>query len=331
MRIPFLTRRAPELPAPRDFGYVELRGGEARVLVVPSLGGRVAELWCGARQWLWQNPQLPMQVPAPGASWVEVGDTGGLDDCFPTVGACRVPGWVKGAGGVELPDHGELWARAPEVEVRTSPDGQRVTCRWVGERLPYAFERTIRVDARGVVHFTCRARNLGTERLPFLWALYPQFPLTPETRIEVAAGTRLRVFARHGIELGEPRSEHQWPFVRGGARAFDFSVPGAVARKYACKLFLDVAEGAMDLVEGRDVLAFRWEAREIPHAGIWINHRGWAPFRGEAPYMNCALGPSLGAPDTLPEALGDWKGGQWLDAGSERTWGLTLHGESREA
>ncbi len=326
MRFPFLTRRAPELPAPRDFGYIELRGAATRVLVIPSLGGKIAELWLAGRQWLWQNPLIPMGPPSEGGSYVETADTGGMDECFPTVGACRVPGWVKGAGGVELPDHGELWSQEPAVDVRTSADGQMVVCRWQGVRLPYVFERTVRVDRDGVVHCEYTCRNEGSERLPFVWAAYPQFPLTEQTRVEMTAGTRLRVFARHGIELGEPRSEHQWPFVRGGARAVDFSQPHEVGRKYACKLFLDMADGEANLREGSHVLQFRWNPRDISHFGVWFNKRGWTPFRDEAPYLNCALGPSIGAPDTITEALGDWKAGPWLDAGATRQWGFTMRG-----
>lgn len=326
MRFPFFPRRAPELPAPRDFGYAELCGSDTRVLVIPSLGGKVAELWFGDRQWLWQNPLVPMRLPVPGASYVETADTGGLDECFPTVGACRVPGWVRGAGGQELPDHGELWSQSPRVEVHTSPEGQMIVCKWSGLRLPYRFERTIRVDRAGVVHCDYACTNDGHERLPFIWAAYPQFPLTEHTRVEVATGTRLRVFARHGIELGEPRSEHQWPFVRAGARALDFSVPHEVSRRYACKLFLDMAEGEVNLREGRHLLQFRWKPSEIPHLGVWFNKRGWTPFRGETPYLNCAIGPSIGAPDTVSDALGDWKAGPWLDAGSVRRWSFTMRG-----
>lgn len=326
MRFPFLSRRAPALPAPRDFAYAELRGGDARVLLVPSLGGKVAELWLAGRQWLWQNPLIPMALPVEGASWVETADTGGIDECFPTVGACRVPGWVRGAGGVELPDHGELWSMEPSVDIRTSPEGQMIVCRWSGQRYPYRFERTIRVDGAGVVHFDYACINDGHERLPFVWAAVPQFPLTDQTRVEVRDGTRLRVYARHGVEMGEPRSEHQWPFVRAGAKALDFSAPHEVARKYACKLYLDMEEGGANLREGDRALELRWKSQQITHLGLWFNKRGWTPFRDEAPYLNCAIGPSIGAPDTVTDALGDWKAGAWLDPAIPKRWGFTVRG-----
>ena len=53
-----------------------------------------------------------------GESYVETADSGGMDDCIPTIGACRVPGWVRTFGGAELPENGELWSQVREVEVR---------------------------------------------------------------------------------------------------------------------------------------------------------------------------------------------------------------------
>ena len=111
-------------PSP-SFGTVELQGGDARVVLIPALGGKIAELWLGARQWLWKNPQLPFRLPDAKASYVLSADSGGWDECFPTVGACTLPSLVRGAGGRELPDHGELWSQQPALTLTTGDDGQR--------------------------------------------------------------------------------------------------------------------------------------------------------------------------------------------------------------
>ena len=326
MRLPFMPRARPVFPPVRDFPFVELCGGDTRVVIVPSLGGKIAELWMAGRQWLWKSPVIPLAPGRDGESYVETADTGGLDECVPTVGACRVPGWVRSFGGVELPDHGELWSQHPELDIVTGQAGQVARCRWNGVRLPYRFERDVMVDGRGVVHLTYAMHNDSREKMPFVWSAHPVFPLTDDTRLMLPEGSRLRVFARHGIELGEVRSEHQWPHVRSGGRAFDFAAPAAVARRYACKLFLDVTEGSATLREREHELRFHWNAAQIPHLGLWINKRGWTPFRDEEPYLNLGLQPSIGAPDSLVEALGDWKSAGWLDGGETRRWGLRLAG-----
>ena len=39
--------------------------------------------------------------------------------------------------------------------------------------------------------------------------------------------------------------------------------------------------------------------------------------------MNLSIQPSLGAPDSLTDALGDWKKAQWLEPGEVRSWSIT--------
>src|SRR5687768_17319680 len=99
----FFGRSRPAAPEMRleDFGFAELRGGGSRVLIVPTLGGKIAQMELGGRQWLWQSDVIPYSVPEEGTSYVETADTGGYDECFPTVGPCKVPTWIRGFGGAQ--------------------------------------------------------------------------------------------------------------------------------------------------------------------------------------------------------------------------------------
>ena len=40
------------------------------------------------REWLWTSDVIAHQTPIDGASYVETADSGGYDECFPTVAAC---------------------------------------------------------------------------------------------------------------------------------------------------------------------------------------------------------------------------------------------------
>lgn len=322
MRLPFLSRPKKRFPTSADFGFIELRGGDSKVVLVPSLGGKITELLLGGRQWLWTSDVIPYARGIDGMSYVETADSGGMDECFPTVGACRVPGWVRAFGGLELPDHGELWSQEPAVDLRTGSEGHQATMTWRGVRLPYRFQRSIRVDADGVVHLAYAVANDGAERLPWIWSSHPLFPMTPHTRLILPEGGRLRVYAQHAIELGAVRSEHRWPYVRGSGKVHDFTVPFGVAKRYACKLFLDTLDGAATLREGDVELSVHFDPREVTHFGLWLNKRGWTPFRREDPYLNLAFEPCIGAPDTLSDALGDWKSVQWLEPGGEHRWSM---------
>jgi galactose mutarotase-like enzyme len=92
------------------------------------------------------------------------------------------------------------------------------------------------------------------------------------------------------------------------------------------KLFGDVGpSGRMALVDPRrgERLEMRVHHEDVPQVGIWINNRGWAPA-GRQPYANLALEPAIGAPDSLEDAVRDWRTAQTLDPGEERTWALEV-------
>src|SRR3990172_5485823 len=97
-------RRSREHPL-SALGYAALHGGGASAVLIPALGGKIRDVTLAGRQWFWHNADIPVARPARGDSYALAGDSGGLDECFPTIAACRVPAWVRGAGDLELPDH----------------------------------------------------------------------------------------------------------------------------------------------------------------------------------------------------------------------------------
>jgi len=324
----FFGRARPAAPVARleDFGFAELRGGGSRVLIVPALGGKIAHLELGGRQWLWHNDAMPYVPPDETASYLETADTGGYDECFPTVGACKVPTWVRGFGGSEVPDHGELWSQIPTIDVRTSPAGQSAITTWIGRRMAYRFTREVRVTPSGDVECDYEATNTGTDRIPFIWSAQALLHLTNETRIELPTATRMHVYSQHEIALGVGATDLRWPMIRSSGRLLDMSYPFGVAKRYACKLFLEMREGRAAVIENGSRLEVSFKVEDVPNFGVWINRAAWTPRKRGKPYTNLAFEPCIGAPDTLEEALGAWKSAHWLDAGTSRRWSLRWRG-----
>jgi hypothetical protein len=175
--------------------------------------------------------------------------------------------------------------------------------------------------------------------LPFLWSAHPLLPLTPDTRLDLPEGARVRVWSQHGVDLGGEGAEYRWPRLGVGGREVDFSVPNDVpADGWSCKLFLDLADARLAGARGDEVvlaveqggarLEVMLETREVPHFGLWINHGGWTPFPGVR-YMNVGFEPCIGMGDTLDAALGAWASAAWLPAGRSRRW--TLEWRARPA
>jgi galactose mutarotase-like enzyme len=326
------SRKSSASTAPA-LGTVELNGGGSKVVMVPALGGKISALHVGGRQWLWTSATMPYALPderaqADDASYVETADTGGYDECFPTVGACVLPMVAGAFAQLRLPDHGELWSQRPDFQLRASGDAQEAQCTWEGRRMPYRFRRTVRVDSSGTVTMRYAAENLGRERLPFLWSAHPLLPMTKDTRLELPEDARVRVYAAHHLDLGGPMAEHRWPMFEVDGKRVDFSRPDAVARRYACKLFLDMPSGRAAVIEGDARLEVTFDATQVPNFGLWLNRKGWTPFAGGRAYHNFAFEPCIGAPDPLSDAFGSWDGAHWIEGGEKREWELVWRGVS---
>lgn len=309
-------------------GYVALEGGAARVEVVPAQGGRIRSLRLGGREWLLAG--APTDAPAADRS--PLGGSG-WDECAPAAGAGTVPEWVKGHGGRPVPAGGEARLQAPAVELRTLPEGHSLTCTWRGDRLPWTLVRTLLVRPDGVVEARYEATNTGAQRLPFLWSALLLLPLDARTHITFPEAARLRVQSVTGAPGAEPGTGGalQWPRLAIDGRARDLSQPWQLPRGVCVTGWVDLAgaRATVQVRQGDATLAIASDGDGVPHCGIVADRAGTrdgAPrgllSRRLPPAL--ALRPSLGAPDTLAEALGDWQAVTWLAPGEPRRWTLTF-------
>lgn len=305
------------------FPAIALRAGEVEIIVVPAIGMKLTNLRrLRGREWLWRNDQIPLASPRPGASFVETADSGGWDECFPTVGPSPVPGAPPGTP--LLPDHGELWAASWTSSILEHAGGLTLTGSASGGLLPYEFHRDITLDPREpVLRFRYRVRNTGHWSFPWIWSAHPLLNVQPGTRLELPTMHQVRLDAVHGVPALSRNDIVAWPSAFDGAGGvFTFPESGG----WAVKLFGDVGEsGRMTLTDPRlgERLEMIVRPEEVPQVGLWINARGWAP-PGLRPYYNLALEPAIGAPDRLDEAVLEWNAAQMLMPGEDRSWGLEV-------
>ncbi|HXI21413.1 MAG TPA: hypothetical protein VNH46_10020 [Gemmatimonadales bacterium] len=320
--MPFRQTTVAGLPA------VALFTDEAELITLPGAAGRITHLRRRAgREWLWRNRALPFRAPPrdPGSSptrYVDEFDSGGWDECFPTVGACPLPGAAPDAPW--LPDHGELWSAVWRHDLSTGP----TETVWRGavrcSTVPAEFTRVVTLDHGGdpgtaTIRFDYRLGALADRPLPFLWSAHPLFGLTPGMQLELPGVARVRVAAVHGRHDLTPGQEADWP-LDGGDR---FTVPAPAG--WAMKLFATVpAVARARLIDPRrgETLELLWDGEVVPLVGLWLNMGGWSP-RGD-PYYNLAVEPCHGAPDRLDQAVEDWGLAPFLRPGEERAWRLTV-------
>jgi hypothetical protein len=314
--------------------FATLTAGATSVTLLPALGGRVRDATLAGRQWLWHNPDRAFTVADEDASLGEAVGSGGFDECFPTIAPCRLPGWVEGAAGARVAERGALWRQRCETAIGAGDFGNSATCTWNTEPLSFVFSRRITVRPDGVVAFSYAAENVGPQRMPFLWAAHPVFPLTRSTHLVLPSGARTRVWMADGVPLARGETLHAWPRVRAGGHLVDLSHPAALGPRFACTLFVELprTETAIILREGPLQLELRVHGRELSHAGIWINQGVLAPTERKRPllrirrartYSTVTMGPCLGAPESLADALGAWESARWINPGSTARWTMT--------
>jgi hypothetical protein len=300
---------------------VSLSNHLLELIVAPTLGMKVTNLRRRrGREWLWRNPDIPYRPGVYGGSYIETADSGGWDECFPTVQPSLIPGAPDGTP--PLPDHGELWCARWESRVYEHAVGSVIAGTARGIALPYEFTReiTLSVDEPTAV-FRYRLRHTGDRPFPWIWAAHPVFGVRPGMRIVLPTVTQVRlaeVVGRTDWEVGQVRP---WP-LDGAGDAFVFPDAGG----WAAMASADIGASGRVLLE--DPEAGEWadllmEPAEVPQLGLWLNCGGRAAG-AHAPYYNCALEPAIGVPGRLQEAAGEGGLAPSLHPGEERVWRVTV-------
>jgi galactose mutarotase-like enzyme len=274
------------------------------------------------REWLWRSDQIPLAPPRPGASYVETADSGGWDECFPTVGACPIP--EAPPGTPPLPDHGELWSAPWISSVYDGSEGTTLAGSANGTVFPYEFHRQITLDPHEpVVRFRYLLRHTGDRPFPWIWSAHPLLNVRPGSVLTLPGVSQVKLAAVHGREDFQDGDVVSWPGAIGeDSERFTFPEDGG----WAIKAFGDLGpEGRMMLTDPRrgERLEFVVRPEEVPQVGLWINCQGWAP-PGRIPYYNMALEPCIGAPDRLDLAVTEWQTAQTLNPGEERAWSIDV-------
>jgi galactose mutarotase-like enzyme len=305
------------------FPAVALRSADLEVVAVPSIGMKLTNLRrLNGREWLWRSDQIPLGPPKPGASYVETADSGGWDECFPTVGPCSIPG--VSLGTVPLPDHGELWGAIWTSSVYEHAKGTTLAGSARGNAFPYEFRRQITlVRHEPVVHFQYLLRHTGDRPFPWIWSAHPLLNVQPGSRLTLAGVSEVKLAAVHGRKDVRENQVVRWPDALGGdSESFTFPEGGGWALKAFGNLGPDGRMAVTDPLRG-ERLECVVRPGEVPQVGVWINCRGWAP-PGRQPYYNLALEPCIGAPDRLDLALLEWGTAQTLRPGEEREWSVEI-------
>jgi galactose mutarotase-like enzyme len=306
------------------FNSLCIQTGVMELSIIPELGGKVNSLrdTRTAREWLWRHPRFAYKRVPHGSSYTAQSDTGGWDECFPSVAECRYPSapWE----GAAVQDHGELWSQAAEFESIERPDHVALRTRWHGIVLPYTFRRTITLTANSsIIRADYEVMNNADRPISFVWCIHPLLAIEPDMELHLPPSARFNVGGSIPPELVSPQQALTYPFAASG---LNFPVLPQPSAARAIKIWSDplppgAGWAALRAHDGE--LRMRWDVTLLPQVAAWMNFGAWAADGG-TPYFNLGLEPCIGAQDSLAEAVTKYNLFATLPPRGSKSWWLEV-------
>jgi hypothetical protein len=256
------------------FDSLVLENDRVRAVIIPSLGGRVWELWdvLRQRQWIWHRHDVPLEV-SPRESNYDDRWAGGWEELFPNDAAGEFE-------GRHLPDHGIWWTTAWTVDALTNgPDG--ATVRLVADTMApdTSCVKEFRLDDDSDT-ITASYRIVSRESKPFHFLFKQHFPiaLTPDCRLALPDGLVTTVDPSFGtLVSGAP--PFAWPTVDlpSGKHVDLRTVPGPSHREREFVYVSGLREGWCGVDDPRAGASLRMlhETSKLPFVWLFLTYGGW--------------------------------------------------------
>lgn len=321
-----MTRCSITYNTVNDLEIVQVNTGALSLGIIPELGGKIHSLkdLRTGREWLWQNPRLAYKHVQHDSSYIMDADTGGWDECFPTVAACNYPSppWA----GAALQDHGELWSQAATLDIIESQTRITLRTRWHGVSLPYTFERSVTLasaSAHLLIEYT--VVNHSDAPMHFIWCAHPLLAIEPGMQLLLPLSARFNRSLTIPADLVARDSDLSYPsLLCVGTKEIDLTTLPDPSAALAFKFWSNpLSEGWATLRAQDGEFRMYWDAAQLPQVAIWMNIGAWAGDGGQ-PYYNLGLEPCIGAQDSLAEAITKHDLFATLSPQAARNWRLEI-------
>ena len=286
-----------------DFESIQVHTDVIELTLIPELGGKISSLRDArtGREWLWRHPRFTYKRVPHGSSYVAEADTGGWDECFPSVAECIYPSgpWQ----GAVIQDHGELWSQAAGFEIHEQANNITLLNRWQGIALPYTFTRIITITENSArLRVDYEVENKSNQPINYVWCIHPLLAIEPGMELHLPTSARFNVGGSIPQNLVSPEKNLRYPFAAPG---LNFPALPETSASLAIKIWSDplpAGEGWASLHAQDGELQMRWDVALLPQVAAWMNFGAWAADGG-TPYFNLGLEPCIGAQDSLADAV----------------------------
>jgi len=306
------------------FDSLSIQTGVMELSIIPELGGKVNSLrdTRTGREWLWRHPRFPYKQVPHGSSYTAASDTGGWDECFPSVAQCEYPSapWQ----GAAIQDHGELWSHPAEFEMDEPAGSIILRTRWQGIVLPYTFTRVIVLNENSsTARVDYEVVNNSDQPINYVWCIHPLLAIEPGMELLLPSSARFNVGGSIPQDLVPLEEKLQYPFVASG---LNFPTLPETTAGRAIKIWSDplpAGEGWASLRAHDGELKMLWDVALLPQVAAWMNFGAWAADGG-TPYYNLGLEPCIGAQDSLNEAVNQYNLFATIPPHGTKSWWLEI-------
>ena len=284
-------------------GELCLQNSSVAISLLPAAGGNISAITDRrtGRNWLWQNPHIPITNNRSGNDYGQSLDSGGWDEILLSVAASEIV--LANSTHIQIADHGDLIRQNWTAEIfsdRHDNDGCRMTA--IGDALSYEFVRTVRLKSDAPkITFDYSLTNNEAYAWPFYWCPHALIDIQPGMTIELPPKLPFHLDGR-----GAPSMEN-WPRLPiANGNSLDLADSFAAGNeKFAHKIFVRASShGTVSVVapETAERLTMTFDPDILPWLGLWINNQGWSGC-GSAPYLNLGLEPSTTNYDCVADAV----------------------------
>lgn len=150
---------------------IELENHFIKIKIDAAAGGKIISVYAENDEWLFYDPSRQKSAQGEHLAYDDVW-TGGFEELFPNDAPCEL-------NGVSLPDHGEFWSAAMQIE-NTSP--QHVILTKKCTTYPVLFEKKIQLTQNGFTIFY-QFNNQSNQTIDYLFKLHPSMRLETDDQL----------------------------------------------------------------------------------------------------------------------------------------------------
>ncbi len=310
-----------------DADVIYLSNDMMGVTILPSAGGNIpaiTDLRTG-RNWLWQNPHIPIGDCREGSDYGRDLDSGGWDEVLLSISPDQIN--IPDEGVRDIEDHGDLVRQQWSAEKITDQFGNDCCAMSVsGRAFACDFRKVVTLHReRARMDIAYALNNREDFSWPWYWCAHVLLDALPDTQIELPADIAFRVDDASEFD----RAWGRWPMLEtDGEEAFDLSnafPTNGESREFSSKIFTEAPQpGRVEIVIPRsnERLTMHFDPELVPWLGLWFNNRGWSGC-GSEPYKNLGIEPSTTPFDSVSAAIKNG-GITWLKPGETRQWSISV-------